>query len=616
MLNGGDGLILTSFLLFKNSHLAITTHYSSPFTLHSSLFLTLLPHENRMRLRSGLVLFCFLLPFRLFSQNFVLIDSCEIITDTGYSQGCSWVDYNNDNWIDLFVTNNWTPVSNLFYKNNGDGTFTKITDQIICNEGGHSNGCSWADFNNDGYIDLCVANVNNQNEFLYRNDANFQFTKITNDPVSSDSGWTYGCTWADYDNDGFTDLYLSNYQHQQNSLFHNEQGNHFTKILNSITTIDSSYSQNSIWSDFNNDGWPDLFVANYGINSLFRNNGDGTFQKISTGSIATDDDNSFGASAADYNNDGLIDLFVANWNDKNCLYKNLGDFNFQKMIIPGLTSNTYLSEGSAWGDYDNDGDKDLFVANEGPDFLYENTGGDSFNIISNIPLCTLGTNSNGVAWGDYDGDGFLDIFVANGGNHPNQLYRNTGNSNHSITVKCIGRKSNASAIGARIIVSTEIAGNFVEQTYEVSAQSGGGYGSQNSMQTVIGLGDANQITKLTMLWPSGLRSELNNISVNRFYTLDENDAVPVEESIVPEILNNPSLEEMIISGHAKRSNEAVELRLFSVLGQHVATLNATTDLTNAYSFRLQSGTSKIEEGIYLYRLTFATYQFSGKIIVR
>ena len=106
------------------------------------------------------------------------------------------------------------------------------------------------------------------------------------------------------------------------------------------------------------------------------------------------------------------------------------------------------------------------------------------------------------------------------------------------------------------------------------------------------------------------------MSVYRLCALDENDAVPVEGSSVPEILNNPSLQELIISGHAKRANEAVELRLFSVLGQHVATLNATTDLTNAYSFRLQSGTRKIEEGIYLYRLTFATYQFSGKIIVR
>lgn len=568
-----------------------------------------------MLFRSGLLISFFLFISNINAQNFELIDSCEILTDTGFSQGCSWADYNNDNFIDLFVTNNWTPVNNLFYKNNGDGSFTKITNEIISNEGGRSNGCSWADYNNDGLIDLCVANVNNQNNYLYKNDSGFHFTKITNDIVASDSGWSYGCTWGDYDNDGFVDLYISNYKNQLNYLYHNEHGDHFTKVLNSVATQDSSWTQSSIWSDFNNDGYPDLFVANYGVNFLFKNNGDGSFTKITNGAIVTDNDNSFGASAADFNNDGLIDIFVANWNGKNCLYKNLSGFQFEKMIIPGMTTETNNSEGSAWGDYDNDGDKDLFVSNDGLDFLYENLGQEQFNRIENISMCTLGSNSNGVAWGDYNGDGFLDMFVANGGNHPNQLYHNTGNSNHSITVKCVGRKSNASAIGVKIFVRAIIFGIDVVQLYEVTSQSGGGYGSQNSMQTVVGLGDATSVKELRVVWPSGLISELENLNANEFYTMDETGAETAQKDFQPIITNNPSTPGIKIHGNTYRNNQLIVLRLYTILGQEARIITLNSDLSCAYEFRINSENENLNKGIYLFSLDFEDRHFFGKFIL-
>ncbi|HRH65426.1 MAG TPA: FG-GAP-like repeat-containing protein [Bacteroidia bacterium] len=564
----------------------------------------------------GLIFFCFLLlPDRGVSQNFILIDSCEILTDTGYSQGCAWGDYNNDSFIDLFVTNNWTPVSNLFYRNNGDGTFTKITDQIICTEGGRSNGCSWADYNNDGYLDLAVANVNNESNFLYRNNSDFTFTKITNDVVVSDSNWSYGCTWGDYDRDGFVDLYISNYQNQLNCLYHNEQGDHFTKVYNSAVSSDPGWSQSAVWSDFNNDNWPDLFVANKGCNFLFRNNGDGTFTKITSGTIVTDTVNAFGASAADYNNDGLIDLFVANWNGKSSLYKNLSGFNFEKVIVPGMTTGIALTEGSAWGDYDNDGDKDLFVSNDGVDFLYENLGADNFLKIENIPMCTLGPNSNGVAWGDYNRDGFLDMMVANGGNHTNQLYRNTGNSNHSITVKCVGDKSNRSAIGAKIIVIAEINGTSVRQVYEITSQSGGGYGSQNSMQTVVGIGTASRADIVRVQWPSGKLSELKNLNKDGFYIIDERDAADAANTLLPFIHNNPSPGATTISGYTLQANDRVELALYTSLGQKATALSGLSDLTNKYFFSVSPGDYGLEKGIYFYRLTVNQSVFTGKIIV-
>ncbi|HNP97676.1 MAG TPA: FG-GAP-like repeat-containing protein [Bacteroidia bacterium] len=568
-----------------------------------------------MSIRRILLLLFFLDGISVSAQNFNLIDPCEILTDTGYSQGCAWGDYNNDNLIDLFVTNNWTPVNNLFYRNNGDGSFTKITDQIICQEGGHSNGCSWADYNNDGYLDLFVANVNNENNFLYRNDSNFHFTKITGDIACSDSGWSYGCTWGDYDNDGFIDLYVSNYKNQLNYLYHNEHGDHFSKILNSATTQDSCWSQSAVWADFNMDGWLDLFVANYGVNFLFKNNGDGSFTKITTGAIVTDNDNSFGASAADYNNDGLIDLFVANWNGKNCLYKNLTDFTFEKMIIPGMTTDHNNSEGSAWGDYDNDGDKDLFVSNDGIDFLFQNRGGDSFLKIDSIPMCILGPNSNGVAWGDYDGNGFLDMMVVNGGNHTNQLYYNTGNSNHSITVKCVGDISNRSAIGAKLIITADIFGEEVQQLYEISSQSGGGYGSQNSMQTVVGLGDATFVKSLRVIWPSGKITERTHLGSDSFYTMYEHDSLLFNPNPSLQIFNNPASETFSISGYSTDKFSPVELTLYTITGQKAVTFSEHSGLLGDFTFQIKRGESRLARGIYLFQLSVDEHLLSGKIIL-
>src|SRR2546426_1182062 len=259
---------------------------------------------------------------------FTRISVGRVATDGGDSTGVAWADYDQDGYLDLFVSNFGTP-RNFLYRNNRDETFTRVDNGPITTDIMNAEGCVWADFDNDGDLDLFVSVGLGANDVLYRNDGGGGFTRLTNSPPVQSGGNSRGCAWADYDNDGWVDLFVANEQSQNNFLFHNEGLAGFTRITNGVIATDRGNSFGCSWGDYDNDGYPDLFVANNGRPSfLYHNQRDGTFAKIVSGPIVTNVASSASGSWGDYDNDGYLDLFVANLGQRNFLYHNQGDGTF------------------------------------------------------------------------------------------------------------------------------------------------------------------------------------------------------------------------------------------------------------------------------------------------
>jgi hypothetical protein len=456
---------------------------------------------------------------------FTRITAGRVATDGGDSTGVSWADYDQDGYLDLFVSNFGTP-RNFLYRNNGDETFTRVDSAPITTDIMNAEGCVWADFDNDGDLDLFVSVGLGANDVIYRNDGGGVFTRLTNIPPVQSGGNSRGCAWADFDNDGWVDLFVANEQSQNNFLFHNNGGNGFTRILAGAIVTDRGNSYGCAWADYDNDGYQDLFVANNGVRSFFyHNEGNGTFLKITNGPIVTNIASSAGCAWGDYDNDGYLDLFVANLGQKNFLYHNNGDGSFTLTRNSGIGQEVSYSWGGAWADLDNDGYLDLFVANGQPngtgvkDFLYRNRGDGTFEKLTLGTLVNDSSAGDGCAWGDYNNDGFLDLFVSNINGQNNLLYRNNGNSNHWLTIQCEGKISNRSAIGTRLELTAEIAGTPVRQIREISA--GGGYGSQNSLLVHFGVGPSTNILGLRIRWPSGVVQDLAYLRVDQRLILSE-----------------------------------------------------------------------------------------------
>jgi hypothetical protein len=481
--------------------------------------------------------------------TFTKITSGPIVEEQNFfGGGATWGDYDNDGNIDLFVGQSGG-IPNRLYHNNGDGSFTLVTNSAvgsILTDSTDTRGTVWGDYDNDGSLDLYVSNDGGVN-FLYHNNGNGTFTRIlTNGPIVTDRADSRGAVWGDFDNDGLLDLYVPHAMNDGGTgtkvLYHNDGNGTFSRVLAGNVTTDLAYSLGASWCDFNNDGLLDLFVANYPDqgslaprpNFLYLNLGNGTFQKITTGSIVTDLSGSVGPSWGDYDNDGYMDLFVANalnegsglvipGENHNFLYHNNGDGTFTRITnstVGAIVTDAAQGWDCAWGDYDNDGYLDLFVANPvGPqNYLYHNKRDGTFERITTGSLANdqaLGSyGSASCTWGDYNNDGFLDLFAGNyainGTPQVNYLYRNNGNSNGWLKLNLKGSVSNHSAIGAKVRVYATIWGKPVQQLREVSG--GGGYRSQTGLIPHFGLGDATNIDKVRIEWPSGIVQEFANVA--------------------------------------------------------------------------------------------------------
>lgn len=493
-----------------------------------------------------------------------------------FGPGICVADFDGDGWQDLYFVNGrdlynrGISVRNALYHNNRDGTFTDVTDKAGVPGTGYGLGCVWGDYDNDGFPDLFVTQYGRN--VLYHNNHDGTFTDVTDRAgvAGLESGTLFhsGATFFDYDRDGYLDLYVGGYvalepdgprycnigsvrsscpptayRGTADALYHNNRDGTFTNVTK-VANIYQPHGKNlSVGAaDYDNDGWPDLFVANDSLEAyLYHNEHNQTFQEMGAPSGMA-----YGAngrimaamciSLGDYDNDGWLDLYISDFQgSSDHLWHNDGKGNFDEVSDEaGITGPTHdvLSFGGGFFDYDNDGWLDLFIANghvypeieqasPGTHYkqinsLFHNQGNGKF--LETGKLTGIAAQpphaGRGVAFVDFDNDGFVDILVANNGDPP-LLLHNGGNRNHFLNFKLVGTTSNRDALGARVrVVSAGLS-----QIREIAG--GGSYLSQSDLRANFGLGKSTHAERVEIRWPSGKSQVFHDTEADKFYLVEE-----------------------------------------------------------------------------------------------
>jgi len=492
------------------------------------------------------------------------------------SGGVALFDYDNDGLPDIYFVNSLTvdmvksggKTRSALYHNNGDGTFTDVTDKAGVGDVGWGMGAVVGDYDNDGFDDLYVTCLGKNH--LFHNNGDGTFTDVTDKAGVGDPRWSTGAAFFDYDGDGRLDLFVSNYvdfdinhlpefgkgrtcQYKGvpvqcgprglpgagDSLYHNNGDGTFTDVSKKAGVNDPNgyYGLGVIASDFDGDGLADIYVANDSTpNFLYHNNGDGTFKEIGFPSGTAVNDNgseqgSMGVTLGDYDHDGRLDLFVTNFADEyNTLYHADGPDSFTDVSYKAKVAEVslpYVGWGTKFFDYDNDGWVDLFVANghvypqlenyKQRKLVHHNNRDGTFTEVAEQlgPALTEKRAARGVAFGDIDNDGDVDIVVGDLDGPPQVLRNDGGNANNSVLIKTVGVKSNRDGIGARVKV---VAGDL-SQVDEV--RSGGSYISQSDLRLHFGLEKRAKIDLIEVRWPSGVVDKITNAGVNKILTVKE-----------------------------------------------------------------------------------------------
>ena len=461
-------------------------------------------------------------------------------------------DFENNGLLDIVTSDFGQCAPMHFFHNNGDGTFTDRTKQAGLSEQLGGLNLVQADYNNDGCTDILVlrgAWEFPERKSLLRNNCNGTFTDVTAsaglaEPASS----TQTAVWADIDNDGFLDLFVAN-EDRPSQLFHNRGDGTFEDISHKAGIDRTAHSKAVVAADYDNDGYVDFYVSNLnGDNFLYHNNHDGTFSEVAAQAGVQKPWQSFPAWFFDYDNDGWPDIFVAGYyvsvdetirsylgmppNAETLkLYKNLGNGTFRDVTAEVGLNRVLMPMGSNFGDIDNDGYLDIYLGTGNPSYgsvlpnvMFHNKEGKFFTDVT----ATTGTGElhkgHGVAFADIDRDGDEDLLTETGGAVPGdahafRLFENPGNGNDWINLKLVGVKSNRSAIGARIKVSVENGGT--RRSIYKTVGSGGSFGA-SPLEQHIGLGKSARILDLEIWWPaSNTRQHFANVTSNQFVEIQE-----------------------------------------------------------------------------------------------
>lgn len=506
--------------------------------------------------------------------------------------GVAFYDYDNDGWLDIYLVNGWRlegfpsgqePSSHLF-RNNRDGTFTDVTAKAGLIHHGWGQGVCIGDYDNDGFDDLFVTYFGKN--VLYHNNGDGTFTDVTEKAGVGGNGkrWNTGCAFVDYDRDGKLDLFVANYidldlataplpesgpclykgvmvacgppglKGGKNILFHNNGDGTFRDISQAAGILESggTYGLGVLTGDFDNDGWPDIYVANDSAPSAFyQNKKNGTFTDIAVeaGCALSPDGKpqaGMGVSAADYDLDGNLDIVKTNFaGDTPSLYHNLGGANFEDTTFTaGLGAHTqYLGWGCGFLDFDNDGWPDILITNghvypeveqlkteagyRQRKLLYRNLRNGRFADVSEIAGPGISTPSpgRGSAFGDFDNDGDIDVVVNTVNRLPQLLRCDSSTANNWIKVKTLGTKSNRSGIGARVLCVTTAPGEAKPHRQIDEVRSGGSYFSQSDLRLHFGIGKVDKVDVLEVRWPSGLVDTMKDLAVNQLVTVREGHGV-------------------------------------------------------------------------------------------
>jgi len=518
--------------------------------------------------------------------------------------GVALFDYDNDGWLDIFFVNGTRfdgispehQPSNFLFHNNRDGSFSNVTEKAGLSHSGWGQGCCIGDYDNDGYDDLFVTYWGGL--VLYHNNGDGTFTDVTEQAgllqKTSRPRWNSGCCFVDYDRDGHLDLFVANYVNFDpqavpqpgdnqycryyglsvgcgpqglsggtNILYHNRGDGTFEDVSErsgitvprgpSAPTIDrmqwipaGSYGLGVCAADFDNDGWPDIYVACDSVASRFyHNKQNGTFEEIGSDIGCAFNENGtaqggMGVGVGDYDCDGWLDIVKTNYSDQTAnLYHNNGDGTFYDAVYQaGMGGNTkYLGWGVGLFDFDNDGWPDVFMSNghvfpevdtrklhvtfKERKIVYKNLGNGRFaDVTASTGAATnQRRSSRGTAFGDFDNDGDVDVVVINMNELPSLLRTDCPAKNNWLKVKCIGTKSNRSAIGARVRVVT----GRHSQINEV--MSGSSFMSQNDLRLHFGLGRAAQADMVEVRWPLGLVESFKNVDANQLLVVQEGHGI-------------------------------------------------------------------------------------------
>ncbi len=513
-------------------------------------------------------------------------------------QGACFLDYDGDGFLDIYLANGSSrsldragePPNDYLLQNQGDGTFANVTKSVGLGDTNWSSGCTVGDYDNDGDADLYLTNYGSNK--LYRNVAG-AFSEVSHEagvagPEWTPPKWSMGAAFADIDNDGDLDLYVANFtafdletfvpppttespcrlkgvpivcapdffHGQQDLLYLNDGDGTFSDVSGTagIHQDKPGHGFAAVFSDYDDDGDQDLYVANdSGPNSYYENNGDGTFVDISweSGGVVNEHgepEGSMGLTVGDYNNDARLDIFITNFIEQsNTLYKNDGDNKFVDETA-GLGLFPVGLNDSGWGtkfiDFDNDGWLDLFIANghtderlekrfptdtyAQPNYLLRNVGAERFvDVSDSIGMRKLESRvSRGAAFADFDNDGDVDVLVINKNDKPTFLRNDGGNQRSWFTIRTQGVESNRDGIGTKILVETGGA----RRAFEVRGSDS--YLSGNDLRVHVGLGE-NTSADVEIRWPSGRRDRHEAVSANKFYLAVEGQSFDVDPLASP-----------------------------------------------------------------------------------
>ena len=493
-------------------------------------------------------------------------------------------DYNDDGWPDIFLVNGGSLIDeklarskSALFRNDGNGNFRDVSAEAGIERPGYGMGACAADYDTDGYVDLYLTNFGSN--ALYRNNGDGTFKDVTAAAGVDSPLWSTSCAFSDIDKDGDLDLFVVSYvdfgldNHKfcgdqsrgiqsychpniynglPDVLFRNESDGTFTDVTEEAEIAPSAGNgMGIVFVDYDNDAWPDIFVANDSVpNFLYRNKGQGLFEETALwAGVAVASDSrpraGMGTDFGDIDNDGLADVIVTNLsNETHNLFRSLGDGLFVDITYPsgvGEATIPFVGFGTAFLDYDNDGDQDLVIVNGDvldnaselrekeryaqPNLLLRNDGGKFTNITDTAgPGFELVKVSRGLSVGDLDNDGDLDLLISNNGQTADVLRNEGGNRNRSILVRAIGTVSNRDGIGAKI----EVTVGDKKQWREVRA--GSSYESQSDLRVHFGLGQASVVDRLVVRWPSGNIDAMTDVEADQIITVVEGEGITGHES--------------------------------------------------------------------------------------
>ena len=483
------------------------------------------------------------------NQTFEEVSQEAGVADPGTSHCSVWGDFDNDGLPDLYVCNRGE--ANSLYHNQGDGTFKEIGQSARVNALRDPRSVSLADVDGDGWLDIYVANLRQEN-ILYRNNGDLTFSDITLSARVSDRLISMGTVFFDYDNDGDQDLYLTHDANQPNILYQNDGTGKFLNVSAFSGTDYAGFGMGVDVADVNRDGWLDIYITNLYYNTLLLNQQDGTFKDISESAGVHDIGMGWGTAFLDFDNDGWVDIYVAN------------DSYFSPL----------------------------------PNVLYRNRGDLTFEIVEKNEAISSMYAGYGLGCFDLDLDGKIDIALANRGNDGNQLFRNeSAVSGNWIQLKATGAESNRMAIGTRI----SLEANGILFTDEINA--GTGYASQNSPTLHFGLGKIDKIDLLTVRWPNGEIEMAQNLGVNRLYRLEEGTVGWEDEPIDLSVVVAPNPSEDVVNIQLNNPEAAfVDIRVLDLRGREILRVWKGDMEMGTHSFLLEAGSIPVGRYVLMARI--------------